>query len=213
MENQIKEIINVLLSDYTIDKMIDAFYSNQKIISHENTLFDSRLFMPKKNIVNFEYLASCPFGHAFEVVAQYDQYNQTLCLTERFYDYFIQNKNSFRVKEGIEIKNFGYIESNMISAWSIESLLIIQQSRDAKGDVFGNNLEYYLVEDGELNIFIKNKYNISTSLHSIFAKYSQNPIAVGTYKNGRLGVCPTINYKDIFEELSSLGLLSMDKFI
>jgi hypothetical protein len=97
-----------------------------------------------------------------------------------------------------------------MAALSAESMEIVELSQDYCINIKGIDLEYYLVEQGEVNILASEKYR----LHPKY-EYRFNPdlvLALGVYKNEKISFDIATNNYNIYKNLFDMGLLSYARF-
>jgi hypothetical protein len=89
----------------------------------------------------------------------------------------------------------------LIAAFSLNSLLVVLKGAETKQFINGMELEYYLVEPGELNIYAS----------EVYGSISEKALAVGTNNANNISLNPTMRYAHEYNRLVGLKLFSVSK--
>lgn len=200
MEDYIEDILNFALDRNTLEQISKALETNSQIIAIDSDVAEFRLFKPDSDTVNLEFMVQCKFGTSFEVVAQYK--TNEVNLHYRYFKIYESNLTEFQVNN-FDVQSFSMIESALMSAFGIESLLKVDLMSETKEKIKGIELEYFLSGGGEINIFANSKYGLNPS----------SALAVGVKRGSQIGINPAILYTDDYQRLNSLGLLAIGKFL
>lgn len=197
----VKELLDFAINPYTKQVVKQAFNTSDKIIPIDSDIASFRLFKPNDSAINLEYLVGTPFGMAFEVVAQYFKDGRVL-LPHKYFEGFKYAYGMAKLSIS-GISGYTTLDNALIAAFSVEALMIVQYGQDAKESINGLEIEFFRVEEGELNIYAHDRYGLNPN----------KSLAVGMVQNGELSINPTITYNAEYARLLNLGLLSMAKFI
>lgn len=198
-ESNIEEILEFTFSDTTKENLKQAFKNDAQYISAPCEFASFRFLRVNATTINLEFGTSSEFGFSFEVAAQFIN-DGRIYLPNMFLDTLYYSKN-FSVPSMKGIFGFSVLTNALIAAHSVESLLIAKYAEDANETINGLDIEYYKVEEGELNIYAADKYGLDPS----------NALAISKVVNGKVTIDPTVFYEKEYRNLVDLQLLSIPK--
>lgn len=196
-----REILDYSLNETTKSAVKIAFNSRQEISPIDCDFGSFRLLKINDQVINLEYLISTQFGHTFEVAAQFNKDGRIALPHEFFEEFRMSRGTSGFLNHGVV--GFSILNNALIAAFSLKSLVIVAEGRDAKEYINGLEMEYYLIEPGELNIYAHDRYGLDPN----------RALAVGKALNGQFSMEPINIYASQYEYLVNLKLLSLYKII
>lgn len=201
MSELAKEILDFSIDIKTKAVVKEAFGSSQEISPIDCDFGSFRLLRVNQDTINLEYLLSTQFGHTFEVSAQFLK-DGRIVLPHEFFE---EHKYSHGISSftGSGIFGFSMLNNALIAAFSLKSLMIVMEGMDAKEYINGLEMEYFVVEPGELNIYAHDRYGLDPN----------RALAIGKLINGQLSMDPINIYASQYQYLVDLKLLSLYKII
>jgi hypothetical protein len=194
-----EEFTETLFSNETIEKVKAQFISGTEIISVDKYDMNFRLLLVGETI-NLELFGSGSFGHYFKPIGFYDK-NLNIYILREFENDFESLVEKGEVSNIFSAKKLSLEQNAVIGAFSMETLIQAQQLKDSSFLSNGLNFDIFITLDGDPQVFLDDKYNIS------------DPIAIYFLKTQNKSINPTVVFKELFDENNRKQLLSAFKTI
>jgi len=194
-----EQFTKTLFLNDTIEKVQAQFKSGTEIIPVDQFDMNFRLLLVGETI-NLELLAAGPFGHYFKPIGFYDK-NLNIYLLREFENDFDSLVKKWEISNPKSAKKLTIEQNAVIGAFSMESLIQAQQLSDSSFMANGLNFDIFITLDGDPQIFLDDKYNIS------------DPIGLFFLRTQNKSINPTVVFKQLFDEFTNKQLLSAFKTI
>ncbi len=194
-----KEILDFSIEEKTISIVRRAFTASTEITPIDCDFGTFRLLRVNDDTINLEYLLSTRFGSTSEVAAQFKK-DGRIHLPHEFFEEFINSRGIVGLT-GSGILGFSMLNNALIAAFSLKSCVIVAEDIDAKEYINGLQMEYYVVEPGELNIYANDRYGLDPN----------RALAIGNIQDNQVSINPTDFYLSQYEYLVNMKMLSIYK--
>lgn len=143
-----KELIQVFLSEEVKNKAIQLFNSQEDSLSFNKLDFSFQFRKVNNEHINFGFLK---IGKTLRfVIIGFISLKEEFTIMPQFTDDF--EKLNFS-KKNFKLKYLDLYETLFIVAFSYEAYLYALKERDLKIGLFGQPLEFFITNDGDINVF------------------------------------------------------------
>lgn len=192
-----EQFTKTLFLQETIEKVKEQFNSRREIVSVDQYDMNFRLLLVGDTI-NLELLASGQFGHYFKPIGFYDR-NENIYVLKEFENDFNALVQRGEISNTSSAKKLTTEQNAVIGAFSMDTYMQASQLKDCSFLSNGLNFDIFITLDGDPQIFLDDKYNLSA------------PIAIYFLRTQNKSINPTVVYKQLFDEYAEKKLLSAFK--
>ena len=192
-----EQFTKTLFLQETIEKVKEQFNSRREIVSVDQYDMNFRLLLVGDTI-NLELLASGQFGHYFKPIGFYDR-NENIYVLKEFENDFNALVQRGEISNTSSAKKLTTEQNAVIGAFSMDTYMQASQLKDCSFLSNGLNFDIFITLDGDPQIFLDDKYNLS------------DPIAIYFLRTQNKSINPTVVYKQLFDEYAEKKLLSAFK--